>query len=215
MEEEPPATSEMEGQEVTPQFPWPPPQASATADLSCQRLVSRTGKHYLREINEKISLALESRGYSEKSYFSVPDGFAMVTRLEQTERDGTPKTPPARWSVEVEFLQEFSLSAYLNALFTANPGFYRLIVFIVTSHPFSQDKVEVQRDKAMDWLADGLNRLPTSIGDRELTGQYSCTALIYEFEQPEPRKPAALKRPGRLPGRTHLMRSQLWNSLER
>ena len=211
-EEETPATTEMEVSEV-PQFPWPPPQASATADLSCQRLVPRTGKHYLKEINERITTALDSSGYTEKSYFSAPDGFAMVTRLEQIERDGTPKKPPARWAVEVGPLQEFSLSTYLNALFTANPGFYRLIVFIVTPHPFSQKKAEVSRDEAMDWLADGLNRLPTSIGDRELTNQYSCTALIYEFEQPEPKKPAALKRPGRLPGRTHLERAQLWNGL--
>jgi hypothetical protein len=200
-------------EEPIPQFPWPPPRASATAALSCARIAQGPGQHNLADIDTRLSEALESNGYTEKSYFSVPAGFAMVTRIEQTEEDGTSKAPPVRWSVDVGALQEFSLNAYLRALFKANPGFYRLIVFVVTSKPFAQKKTGVERDEAMSWLAEGANTLPSSIGNLPLTGRHSCTALIYEFEQPGAGKAAALKQPGRLPGRTHLEKAKLWNAM--
>lgn len=199
-------------EEPIPQFPWPPPRASATASLACGKIAHGPGQHRLEDIDTGLSEALDANGYTEKSYFSVPAGFAMVTRLEQTEKDGTAKALPARWAVDVGPLEEFSLSAYLRALFTANPGFYRLIVFVVTSKPFSQTKTGVEREEAMTWLSEGANRLPSSIGDLPLTNRHSCSALIYEFEQPEPRKPAALKQPGRLTGRIHLEKARLWNA---
>jgi hypothetical protein len=160
-----------------------------------------------------LSDALDDAGYNERSYYSVPDGFAIVSRLEQIEEDGTSKPLPNRWAVEIGPLQEFSLSRYLQVLFTADPGFFRVIVFVVTPHPFSQKNVKVPRDEAIKWLAEGLNQLPSDIGDLELSSQYSCTALIYEFEQPRSRKAAILKRPSHLTGLIHLQKAKLWNLL--
>jgi len=158
--------------------------------------------------------ALLSCGYFEKSYYSVPDGFAMATRLEQINRDGTSKEPPDRWAVEIQRLRKFSLKAYLVALFTANPGYYRIIVFIVTPTPFYQARRMVSRQEAMDWLGSGLNELPHSIGQLEYSEEYKCTALIYEYEQPNPGEPGELKIPSNLQGRTHLVKANLWQALE-
>lgn len=161
----------------------------------------------------RLSTALDGAGYSEKSYYSVPEGFAIVSRLEQIEADGTSKPLPSRWAVDVGPLQNFSLSSYLQALFTANPGFFRVIVFVVTPHPFSQKKVKVKRDEAMEWLAEGLNQLPSEIGDVELSNKYACAALIYEFEQPRSHKSTILKQPSHLTGLLHLQKARLWSAI--
>ncbi|MCK4785602.1 MAG: hypothetical protein KAV87_17745 [Desulfobacteraceae bacterium] len=200
---------------LIPKFPWPPPRASATAEIPARFFSSQPSDVLrLRDVKRALQDALESCGYFEKSYYSVPDGFAMATRLEQINRDGTSKEPPDRWAVEVQRPREFSLKAYLVALFTATPGYYRIIVFIVTSTPFYQTRRMVSRQEAMDWLGSGLNELPDSIGELEYSEKYTCTALIYEFEQPNPGEPGELKIPSNLQGRTHLVKANLWQALE-
>lgn len=200
---------------MIPEFPWPPPGASATTEIPRHFFSSQPSDVLrLRDVKGALQAALESCGYYEKSYYSVPDGFAMATRLEQINRDGTSKEPPDRWAVEVQRLRKFSLKAYLVALFTANPGYYRIIVFIVTSYPFSQTDIRVSREEAIDWMGRGFNDLPDSIGQLEYSEEYTCTALIYEFEQPNPGEPNELKIPSNLQGRTHLEKANLWQALE-
>ena len=160
----PPQTA---GPQEIPKFPWPPPRASATAEIPRRFFSSESGELLrLRDVKRALQAALESCGYFEKSYYSVPSGFAMVTRLEQINHDGTSKKPPDRWAVEVQRLRKFSLKAYLKALFSANPGYYRIIVFAVTT-PFYQTEEIVSRKEAMEWLWSGLNELPDSIGQLE------------------------------------------------
>ena len=106
------------------------------------------------------------------------------------------------------------MSEYVRALFTANPGYFRVVVFIVAAHPFSQTKAVVKRDEAADWLRAGLNRLPDLISTREYSSEtYTVTALIYEFEKPEFRD-AALNIPGLLTGKDHLEKSGFLKAIE-
>jgi len=199
-----------------PEFPWPPPEASSTAVIPSQFLAYSAGEIVrLCDIDERLSAALEHCGYVEKSYYGVQDGFAVVTRLEQINSDGTPKEPPERWSMAVGPLRRFSLREYLRSLFSANAGYYRIIVFIITPHPFSQSEVRLSSGEIEAWLRGGLNVLPSSIGERVYTNEYNTTALIYEFEQSEVGAEPNLIVPGRLTAQTHLKKSELWNSLER
>ena len=210
-EEAPPG----EGEEY-PQFPWPPPKASGMAEIP-RAFFSNTSDSTLRlaDVNRQIMEALEACGYSEHSYFAVPgEGFALVTRIEQINADGTPKSEPDRWSVVVSAMQHFSLAEYLRALFTANTGFFRVIVFVATSTPFTQDTTTVSRETAMSWLTSGMNRLPAEIAEGVFDRRFACHALIYEFEHPRVEEQALLKIPGRMPGKMHLQKAQLWNMLE-
>jgi hypothetical protein len=192
-----------------PAFPWPPPRASSQAVLDIGETTGPLGL-----LDQNLSLVLENNGYTERSYFAVPGGFALVTRLEQTEADGRPKTGDARWAITVGPLQEFSLSAYLKALFTANPGYYRVLAFIVTSTPFSQSETTVSRDEAMRWLARGLNVLPAAVAEQPMTPAHRATVLVYEFEQQQSSSDRTrLAIPGRLTARAHLERSSLWKEL--
>jgi AraC-like DNA-binding protein len=179
-----------------------------------QLLLSRTGATRLRDVDDRITAALDRNGYTETSYFSVPDGFALVTRLEQFEPDGTPKGDPDRWSLSPPRLRNFSLSSYLKALLMGQPGHYRVIAFIVTPRAFSQANVQVTPEQASEWLADGLNQLPEPIGDLDFSrAGYACTALIYEFERATDSDGPKVRVPGGLSGLVHLQKAGLWGTL--
>ncbi|GIV59936.1 MAG: hypothetical protein KatS3mg043_1025 [Rhodothermaceae bacterium] len=143
----------------------------------------------------------------------MPDGFALVARLEQIFPDGTPKDPPDRWSTRVRPMTRFSLTEYFRALFTATPGHYRIVVFIVSPHPFTQENVAVSLAEGQAWLSGGLNALPPALGARPLTPTHRCTALIYAFEQPAGDAAPVFQDPSPLTGRTHLEKARLWNAL--
>jgi hypothetical protein len=197
-----------------PQFPWPPPRASALENIPKELLRKLEDKAVtLSDVDLKLSNALEKCGYYEKSYFAVPDGFALVTRLEQINPDGTSKELPDRWSIKVKS-GNFSLYEYIKALFTAKPGHFRIIVFIITPHPFSQTDVTIGREEAIVWLSSGLNKLPRTIGVRNYSEEYTCTALIYEFEKYSYKEDPETKMPSHLSGRTHLEKAKIWKTLE-
>lgn len=194
-----------------PVFPWPPPKASSQVVLGIRR---PPGAVRFGDIDTLLTAALMRGGYVERSYFAVPGGFALVTRLEQTYANGRPKPEPERWAVTVSPLSEFTLEEYLKALLTANPGYYRVLVFVINDVPFSQTDKAVSRDEALGWLREGFNTLPLSVAVRPYSDQHRCTALVYEFEQPEAaKKTTVMKLPGRLTAKTHLERAALWATL--
>src|SRR5262245_11928754 len=148
-----------------PEFPWPPPRASTQITLPAETFRgSRESVVLLRDVDRRLSAALRQAGYDEGSYHAVPGGFSLTARLEQIDSDGTPKRGIDRWAVAPGPLHEFSLSSYLNALLRSGPGLFRVIVFVVTPHPFSQSDAIVSREDAMAWLQDGFNRLPEPVG---------------------------------------------------
>ncbi len=169
----------------------------------------------LRDVDARLSAALASRGYLEKSYFAVPRGFAVVTRLEQIDNSGRSRAPPARWSANAGGLTDFSLGGYLRALFTADPGRYRVIVFTVTDAPFRESDARVTSEQALEWLRGGLNKLPPSLGGLPYTNDVATTALIYEFERATGSTPAAARAviPSSIAAQEHLANSGLWSAL--
>lgn len=197
----------VEDQEVVPEFPWPPPKWSASNTIPRELLVGNAAHPILGTVAQAIESAFAQAGYGERSYYSVPGGFAMASQIEQINQDGSPKESVDRWSLEVPPLRKFSLGSYLNALFTAQPGYYRVIVFVVTSQAFPQRDVKVTSEQSKGWLSGGLNKLPEKIGNQEYSSAHSCTALIYEFKQTG--KHAELVDPSQIPGKTHLDKAGL------
>ena len=193
----------------TPSFSWPPPHASATTVLPRDILVKNNKKKTLSHINHILSKALEANGYNDKSYYSAPEGFVLVTKLEQINADGSPKDPPARWLIDVPPLTSFSLESYMKALFSAKIGYFRLLVFTVTSMPFRQTEESISRSAALKWLSNGLNVLPSEIGKQSFSLNHNVTVLIYEFEKIRGASKAELIEPGRLDGIIHLKTSRI------
>lgn len=195
-----------------PAFPWPPPKASAIDYIPGEYFEKRNSRIYLKDIDRRINEALKESGYYERSYFSVPGGFALVTRLEQINPDASSTLPPDRWSADRGALRDFSLWSYLQALFTANPAYYRTIVFVVTDKPFTHTSAEP--DPYL--ISSGANKLPAELGKIEFTKDFDCTALIYEFKRAHAKdNHVMLSLPSRHVGRVHLEKATIWQSLRK
>jgi hypothetical protein len=196
-----------------PKFPWPPPQASSREVIPNDLLVAGQGQSILTDIQSSIVTALRRIGHTEFSYFDVPGGYALVTRLEKINLDGSPMSGLERWEVKVGPLHEWSLHALLRALFSANSGYYRIIVFVVTPQPFTFSNDNISEVTASHLVGEGSQKLPESIATRPLTPDYTCTALIYEFEQPTARSEPQFIESGRIPAHVHLEASGFFKAL--
>ena len=64
------------------------------------------------------------------------------------------------------------------------------------------------------YQARGMTILPDSIGMLEYTSQYRCTALVYEFDQPNPGQLVDYRTQARVPAYNHLEKTKLLIALE-
>ena len=196
-----------------PLFPWPPPKASASATIPNELLITKDQPANIGAIDDRLRVALYAAGYADISYYLIPSGFAMATRIERFEQEGRPNAGLERWEIEVKPLRTFSLFDYVRALFKARSGHFRVIVFAVTPVPFTKTDVTVSREEAMGWVYSGANRLPAAIRLAPYHPDTVCTALIYEFECVNGE--ASLNIPGRLTAMVHLEKSQILNHFQR
>ena len=166
--------------EAIPQFPWPPPAASATYVLP--ETVFESGRT-TGQVVTAIITALERKGYVERSFFTTPaDGVVLVTRLERINEDGSSAADLQRWPAVGDAARSSSVgfAQFLRGLFYVDPGRYRVIVFILQDAPFRQDAQKpLTGQQARAWLRTGANVLPRELADRGYKGD--CTVLVYEF----------------------------------
>lgn len=188
---------------------WPPPKPSTTYVFPPQFFAI---DKKLEDVDIRLIKLLNSANYFDRSYYAVPDGFAIVTRLEQIEPNGKPIASPAHSNLDVKSGGEFSLERYLRALFKENSGHYRIIVFIVTKHSFSQRRT-ISLEEANQWRDGGLNKLPRSIGQQKYSQDYTCTALIYEFEKLDSKSEALQKESSEISGQEHLQQAKIIKNL--
>ncbi len=173
-----PASPSAAAAQAMPEFPWPPPAASASYVFP--RRFFKEGQT-LGEVTDSILTALERSGYVERSFFRTKaDGIALVTRLESINEDGSPRAGPARWPSVRNRPAVQGLEEFLRGLFFVDRGRYRVIVFVLQDKPFAQSSERVVADDARSWLRSGLNTLPPEIAQRAY-GNSDCSALIYEF----------------------------------
>jgi hypothetical protein len=194
-----------------PWFPWPPPTPTTQTVLARSLLMRNSST--LGEVAIRLTTALDGLGYSEHSFYAAPGGFALATRLEQIEFDGTPKGEPLRWSAELPPKEYFSLGSLIDALFSAPEGHYRVIVFVVNDQPFTTSARNVTQAEAGAWLQGGMNRLPDLIAAVPLDDGYVGTALIYQFRRVGQAGAAAANPDGAEPAIRHLERSGILAAL--
>ena len=201
------------GEDEIPGFPWPIPKYSAHADIDLVKLPKQNHPlDTLGDVSKVFQDAFNQAGYAESSYYSVPGGFAIVSRLEAILEDGSPAQ--ARWPSGYTLSPSWSLVDLIRYLFTAKVGYYRIIVFVITSRPI---RTEIDHGPDPSDLAKkvfgGADRLPTSVNGTKLTKEYHCRAFIYEFKLTESNSQPDLISPSPQDGKTHLLKSQLWTYL--
>jgi hypothetical protein len=203
----PPATAEI------PAFPWPPPDASARVKVDRNLLAIPGAQITLGQVADRLERAFDQAGYGETGWYRVPEGFALASRLEQINPDGTCKPEGERWKSKAYTPPIGSLGEYIKALFIPQKGHFRLIVFVVTSLPFDQTTPGPSREEALEWVDRGASALPSPIRSQRFTPDHQCTALIYEFLQRATEHPAELVDPSSISGLEHLKRARLMAAL--
>jgi hypothetical protein len=202
----------------TPSLPvfWPPPDASTHQKIPRELLVpNKTQANTWASVAARVEKALAVNGYSSPGYYSVPEGFALISQLERIKQDATPAPPDVRWKIKVDpvSIQQFNLDAYLKALLGADAGLFRVIAFVFTPVPIvTEGKTDI--DEAKLWVGKGGSKLPQVLSKQIYGEDMEATALIYEFEGPSRGKPARLNKPSEHNGQQHLKASKILQALE-
>ena len=190
-------------------FPWPPPIASNRVELPLK--VGGPGLSTAGQLDQKILSALDRMGYVQRAHYAVPNGYALVTRVEQIEKDGTSELGPYRFSDQIP--PPHSLTSYLSGLFTSRPGYYRTIVFVATDTPFN-DTAPPLREEDAGKLLDGAAILPADVAAQQLPPATKITALIYEYQKSSSDGTApATAIQSTVAAKVHLERAGLWQLL--
>ena len=135
--------------------------------------------------------------------------------MEQIESDGIPSPEPARWSTDLPWVANMTLLEFIKALANATPGYYRVIVFIVTNQPWSRTGERPTGEEAERWLAEGFNSLPQSIGELTYGPDYRTTALVYAFKKVSRNTNATFLMPSPTSADDHLKKAGIANPLSR
>jgi hypothetical protein len=196
-------------------FPWPPGPASTRCTIPRGWLFANDGTTTLAVVAGRIEAALRRAEYRKWSYLSAPGGFALVTQMEQINADGGPRPDRSRWSVDLPSVSDMSLVAFVKALAIAPVGSYRVIVFIVTNVPWSEKGAKPTEAQAQQWLPEGVNRLPESMGTPTYGPNFQTDALIYEFRKRHASDAAIFVPVSAVPAETHLQRAGIWSPLSK
>jgi hypothetical protein len=186
-------------------FPWPPPRPSARLIIN-QQLINATiaPVNTLGQVADKLQESLSGAGYEGSGFLAAPNGFVIVTQVEQTDAEGSPISGH-RWVGDIAAGGSFSLNSIIRLLVAAPAGYFRVIVFVVSDHPEAggednSEKLELLRR----WSQVSQLRLPPSVRSMPYDDSYSVTALVYEFEKHENGDDPSARVPGRLAAMRHL-----------
>jgi hypothetical protein len=148
-------------------------------------------KKTLGQVDEQLQKGLTAKGFAERRYFSVKNGFALVTQMEQyNKKDATSRNDRTRW-LDYPARSKFSgVMDYLTSVILPNKGHFRLFVFVVTNEAFKSTDAKVSKKEAAAWLGQGANRLPKLLAETPYTEGYAVNVLVYEFEVPESNRAA-------------------------
>ncbi len=188
--------------------PGPP---SSEEKIPQRLLRADEGATTLGSVARRMVSALDEARY-EYSFLAVgTQGFALVTRMEQFRPDGAPS--PARWSREPPRVGELGLMEFIQALFRAPPGQYRVIALVVSDEARERggaDRGEGRFDALFDC---GANRLPQALAVVPFTANTRADALVYEFAKPSANARASLVEHPRRDAHFHLVKAGIWDAL--
>jgi hypothetical protein len=195
-----------------PAFPWPPPDPTSETVIAARRLGGGSLPPTLGAAAERLESALRGLGYGRLRFYWIPEGFVLVTRLEQIAEDGSLLPETERWTTELTE-RDFSLRDLLRLLFVAPEGHYRVLAFLVTSEPIGSAGRPATEEEAGGWLSGGVDRLPEPVAALPFTAGHRCTAYVYQFQKLGFDGEPIVNPPGAPSADTHLERSGILGAL--
>jgi hypothetical protein len=175
---------------LEPFFPWPPPQPYAR-DIIPNEAFYRLGARSLGMVSQQILEQLNGKGYSGSSFFSAGDGFALVAHMERIDDVGHPVDESRRWGdIDTASLAAFNLREYCLGLFKRRSGFWRILVFIVSSNDFTTNpNTQATPELVREWQQRGRAALPDLLAVRPFLPSYKVHVLLYLFRKDEGHSP--------------------------
>jgi hypothetical protein len=167
---------------------------------------------YYGGIDTKLSRVLQKAGY-EFSYFRLPKGFAIVTKLEQHDSEGVPLSDLNRWKTSPVRLNNFNLDVYMKALFGCTPGNFRIFAFLVSPDPLTTEKQSIEWGEAIAWLRQGADRLPDALLKTQANNALIKT-WVYEFQMTLGAAQGDFLKNGLMSAEKHLEKSGISNELK-
>jgi hypothetical protein len=197
-------------------IPWTIPKEDLLTYEERRAGIKPKGAYSLDDVAKSIGVALHESGYSNfYSYWLARGhgpGFVLICPVEQIRADGTPVSKN-RWSFDVP-AYEFSIKTLLSAMFKALPGYYRMILFVVSEKDIVPKDVELTA-KALKEASPGFLEEPPKEKASKIpvTPGFHCGAYVYEFERPTRNDDPVFKDHSDLSARTHLASTGLWDHL--
>ena len=187
------------------EFPFPPPPCYQQVEIAPKNFKSSAS---LGQVAQTIAQALKSKKYPHR-YLSVPDGFAIVTQIEQYQSDGAALSGSNRWK-ELPVQEDFALTlSYLKQLVFPRKAHLRVFVFVVTNQNFNATGKQIEEKAVRDWFNQAVNRLPKTVAAAPYTTDHTVEMLVYEFEVPEANQRPTQHCPCHLQAGDHLKKSGL------
>jgi hypothetical protein len=197
------------------QFEWPPPRYTTFHRVPDRVLLRESSK--LGRVFELIGIRLSRAGLEGSTFGVGEDGFAVVTSIRCIDEQGrnTRVQGPACLDPNKGLRQGFSFGDYLNALFGASPGHYRMFVVVVTPRPLAPKRDTESWGRAVDSWTYGHTHLPGAIANRDAPDGTAVLILVYEFERASVSdRSARLVLSSSISAREHIVHSGLFSGDE-
>ena len=198
---------------VLPPFAWPDaPRATSTISLD-RRYLLRDGSppRTLGEVRDRLDRGIRAAGYRLPGVLGAGcNGFAMVLDLERLRPDGR-RVPGVDGFAAPGQRTQFSIAEVLEELWTAKPGFFRMIVLVVSDEkPLEHKGTAASAGQLSELAASAQETLPPALSRRPFNERYVVRALVYEFDRGAGPANAKLRPPqGRLQPFSHLRQAGL------
>jgi hypothetical protein len=161
---------------------WPPPESSTTWSASAG-LPSGVS---LGESADQVAAALRSAGYTDARWYAIgaryAHGFAVTTRLEKINDDGTPKPPSERWSSRFPEASTLFWLERARRMRLPGPGRYRVFLVAFTDLPIGRTNRAPYWNEDT-WMAD-VAEAPSlaSSQSRSVSPTYRVGTYVYAYE---------------------------------
>ena len=179
-------------------FPWPdtpPPTASRLIVRDYLSPVPATLGGLLGTLRRELAAA----GYPLPGVLGAGcNGFALVLEGERVNPDGS-RAAFQEWNQRTHF----TLAEVLHQLWTAEPGYYRMIVLVAATERPRYAGAPLSAHALAELADQGAEELPPAMAALPFSSDYELRALVYEFVR-DNQGAAQVPPDGRIPVVTHL-----------
>jgi hypothetical protein len=195
-----------------PEFPWPFPPRATDQILVPRRYIQTDGVPLktLGDVLQLLEARIVAAGYRYPGVLGAGcNGFAIVLDVERIYEDGSRYAGADGFAGPGQHAK-FTIFDVIRRLLLARPGFFRVIVLVVSDQPPTGYSSEQSLGDLRARAALAREAAPVTLRQVALTDSYEIRALVYEFEKPLSAESATLTKPlGRLPAHSHLAQARL------